>query len=299
MQVVKPNTISSENVISNTLVDLNEDWSAATTYDEGDLVTYENRTYESLQGSNLNRNPVSSPTWWIDAGPSNSWALLDEQVSTQSVAPDEFTIVFTPGAIDTVAVLNVVASFVRVTVRDETGGTVVFDEEQSLDGDIVLDWYQYFFFDQTSQRTLAVFRNIPLFPSCEVTIHVEIAGGSDVAVGQIVAGQISDLGQTQYGMAAGIIDFSRKETDEEFGTTQFTIRSFSKRMSPTVYIDNRQLNRVQRTLYQLRAIPTLWLATGDPTLEEISVVYGFYRDFQTEIAGPTYSICTLEIEGLI
>lgn len=39
-------------------------WSAETTYDYGNLVVYEGVQYYSLQGSNLNNIPSSSPTYW-------------------------------------------------------------------------------------------------------------------------------------------------------------------------------------------------------------------------------------------
>lgn len=298
MQVVKPVEFTDGMITSNSLVDLNPTWSSATTYTAGALVTYNKRTYESLQASNTNHDPASSPTWWIDTGPSNKWAIFDNQVSTVSTATTSFTLVFKPGQVDTIAVLNVFASEVSLIVKDEPGGAIIYDSSQSLDGSVVFDWYQYFFFDASSLRTQAIFRGIPLVANCEATLTVSIDGVSEVYAGQIVAGMTSDLGHTQYGLSAGILDFSKKETDE-YGNTSFVVRSYSKRMNPTIYISNDELNRVQRVLYSLRAVPALWIASDEPLLEETTVVFGFYRDFSTEITYPTYSACTMEIEGLI
>jgi hypothetical protein len=65
-------------------------------------------------------------------------------------------------------------------------------------------------------------------------------------------------------------------------------------------VHNSQLNRVQRLLYDLRAVPVVWLGNNDaPEFEEPMVVFGFYRDFSTDVAYPTVSFCSLEIEGLI
>lgn len=299
MQVVKPINFTDAQITSNSFTNAYANWSSATTYSITQKVTYNKRTYESLINSNLNKQPNLYPNDWLDIGPSNSWALFDPQISTQATATTTATIVLQPGAIDTFAILNIVGSVVQLTVKDAPGGLIIYDSQQSLAGDIVLDWYQYFFFDSTTQRTQAIFFGIPLIGTCEVTLTISTAIGSPVAIGQVVAGVKSTLGKTQYGLSSGILDFSKKETNEIFGTTQFIVRAFSKRMSPTVLVDSVQLNRVQRTLYNLRAVPALWIASDDPWLEEVTVVYGFYRDFSTEISFPTYSICSLEIEGLI
>lgn len=299
MQVVKPINFTDAQITSNSFTDAYANWSSATTYSITQKVTYNKRTYESLINSNLNKQPNLYPNDWLDIGPSNSWALFDPQISTQAKATTTATIVLKPGAIDTFAILNIVGSTVQLTVKDAPGGSIIYDSQQSLAGDVVLDWYQYFFFDSTTQRTQAIFFGIPLIGTCEVTLTISAATGNPVSIGQVVAGIKSVLGKTQYGLSSGILDFSKKETNETFGTTQFIVRAFSKRMSPTIFVDSVQLNRVQRTLYNLRAVPALWIASDDPWLEEATVVYGFYRDFSTEISFPTYSICSLEIEGLI
>jgi hypothetical protein len=47
-------------------------WAAATTYAQGDEVTYSSNLYISLQSSNLNNVPSSSPTWWQPVGTGGS-----------------------------------------------------------------------------------------------------------------------------------------------------------------------------------------------------------------------------------
>jgi hypothetical protein len=41
------------------------EWSAGTTYKEGSVITYQNLLYQSLQNSNLNKNPLTEPTYWV------------------------------------------------------------------------------------------------------------------------------------------------------------------------------------------------------------------------------------------
>lgn len=299
MQVVRPITFGDSNVTSTTLTDAYSNWNSATTYAVGNRVTYNKRYYESLVASNLNKQPNLYPNDWLDIAPSNKWAAFDGQISTKAVGTTSMTFVLRPGAIDTLAVLNTLGGSVSVSIKDAPGGSVIYSSSQSLAGDVVVDWYQYFFFDSATQRTQAIFRGIPLYGTCEVTLTIAAGSGEPVEVGLILAGVITQLGITNYGLNTGILDFSKKETDDVFGTTTFLRRAFSKRMSPTVQIELTQLNRVQRTLYGIRAVPVLWLASDDPLLEEVAVVYGFYRDFNTDISFPTFAICSLEIEGLI
>lgn len=302
MQVVRPVVFTPAMVTSNNLTDAHANYNAGTSYSIGNRVTYNYRYYESLINANLGNTPnlLANASKWLDIGPSNRWATFDNQVSTKSTSTTNITLVIVPGAaVDTVALLNITGAIVSISVKDAPGGTVIYTGTQHLGGDVVLDWFQYFFFDVNTLRTLVVFRDIPLYGNCEVTLTITAPAGVAVGSGQIVMGVKSHLGMVQYGMTAGIIDFSKKETDETFGTTTFLVRGFTKKLNTQLIIDSYNINRVQRTLYGLRATPALWLASDDPTLEEPSVVYGFYRDFSTEISYPTFAICNIEIEGLI
>ena len=39
-------------------------WSSGTTYGYGQVVSYSGVTYRSLESSNVNNNPISSPSYW-------------------------------------------------------------------------------------------------------------------------------------------------------------------------------------------------------------------------------------------
>lgn len=298
MQVLKPVTVTSAMLISENVSETVGAWSSGTTYAAGDqvLLTSTQRIYESLQGSNLNHSPDTSPTWWEDVAPTNTWALFDSQVSTSTTGTSDITYTLSAAYATCIAFLGVVGDSVAVTVRDGNGGTVVHQATEGLAGAGVTDWLEYFFIDTADARTTAVFTGLPILGTTHITFT--ITGTGTVSVGQCVLGTLREIGGTEYGMRAGIIDYSRKDTDE-FGTTTFTQRGFSKRLSATLMIDNADLGRVQRTLYNLRATPTLWIASDDVTYEEPGVVFGFFRDFSTEISYPTFARCAIEIEGLI
>lgn len=304
MRVIRPAVMSEALLVSENLSEVEAAWSAATNYVIGDKVYYINSgihygIYQSAS-ANINKIPKDFDTDWVKIAPTNTYAMFDDQVSTQSTSTTNITATIITGESDSIALLNLIGSTVTVTVNDVASVTnPIYQATQSLQGDVVLDWFAYFFYDSTDQRTQAIFLDIPISSStAETTVSIDGASGAPVAIGNFVFGKIAELGKTNYGLSAGIIDYSTKETDT-FGTTTFVIREFSKRLSAELQLDNADLNRVQRTLYALRAKPAVWLATEDSRYEETSIVFGFYRDFSVSIAYQSHSSCSLEIEGLI
>lgn len=297
MKVIRPNTVSTSSIISSTLIETEAQWLSVTNYAVGDVV-YEglNGVYQAIS-ANINKQPSANPLIWTYIRPSNRWALFDSQTSTSSTATTSLEITINTKSIDGIALLNVVGNAAEVTVRDGQDGPIIYTGIQGLVGD-VYDWYQYFFYDTSIRRNTAVFLDIPSYTNTYTTIKVTAATGNPVSIGTCTFGKINTIGNSEYGFTSGITDYSKKETDE-FGTTTFVRRAYSKRMSGRVLVNNAELNRVQRILYDLRAVPVLWFASQNPTFEEALVVFGYYRDFSTDISYPTYSYCSLEIEGLV
>lgn len=291
-------TITGSGLIYSTVTDPNAVYSAATTYALAAKVRYLSRVYESLQATNLNHTPSTSPTWWLDTGPDNIHAALDSAVSTVSSATTQMTFVVKAGKLDAVALITLDAPLASVAVTDQATGTLLYNQTAGLSGSNVQDWYQYFFYDPITQRTQIVFDAIPdTYANAVVTIKLTGATGVSVSLAQAVFGITTQIGSTQYGASAGIIDYSKKETDA-FGTTTFVVRAFSKRLSSEVFISNIQLNSVQTYLYSIRATPVVWVASTDPLFSEPLIVWGFYKDFSTTISYPSYSVCSIEVEGL-
>ena len=300
MKIIRPSAISGSQVTSSA-AEAYPVWSSATTYAAAARVVRGDSVYESAQASNLNKDPLTQPTWWLRTGPSNKMALFDGQTSQASTATTSLSVALQMDQkIDAVALVGLQGQFARVTVR--AGGPdapVLYSSQQPLAGGESQDWYQYFFYDPFIRRTQALFLDLGvLFNTPHITLEVLGATGATVAIGEAIVGRLYEIGHTQYSPQSSIIDYSRKETDE-FGTTTFVKRAYSKRLTARVMLENTQLNRVHRTLSDLRATPIMWIASDLPQFEEPLTVFGFYRDFSTEIAYPTASLVSIEIEGLI
>jgi len=289
--------ITGSGLVYTNLTNAYAEWSSGTTYALGTSVSYGvYGTYLSLQNSNLNQNPLTATTYWTRTGPTNKMAAFDDQISSTSTSASDIIFAVTASSIDTVALLNVSAAKTSIAVSDISLKSEIYHNSQQLTGAESLDWYSYFFYDEDTVRTLSVYLDIPVVSNGLVTIKISSAGTN--SLGTFVQGLLKNLGNTQYGVSAGIIDYSRKDTDE-FGNVTFIKRNYSKRINASVSLTNANLNKVQRILYQLRATPVLWVASTDIQFEEPLITYGFYRDFSTEISYPTHSICNLQIEGLI
>lgn len=298
MKLVKPVAFQESQLISTTATNADANWSSATTYSLGQKVSYSGKTWESLQASNLNKTPTTEPTWWLDLGADNKHAMFDQIIGTSTAATTSMTVVVKPGVvIDSIALINMEAATAKITCRNGLEGDIVYEQTAGLSGSTVQDWYQYFFFDPLLKRTQFIFYNIPQYLDLHITLELTNSSGSAVSIAQMIYGTMYEIGLSQYGATAGIVDYSVKETDD-FGNTSFVKRAYSKRFSAEVYVKNTDLNRVQRTLYDVRATPSVWIATDDPLFEEALIVYGWYRDFTTNISYPKHSIVSIELESL-
>lgn len=298
MRVIRPYEVASAMILGNSATEAFDEYNAGTAYvlNAQCSMASTGRLYKCIQGPSTGHDPSSSPLYWIDNGPTNKRAMFDSQISTQTTATGSLTVTIATGLIDSVALVGVVAQNARVVVRDGPGGAIFFDQILPFVGDIPTDWYAYFFYDENTARTIGLCQNIPPYQSS--VLEVTLTGVGGVAIGGLLFGLSFFLGDTQYGASAGIIDYSRKTTNT-LGATVFEQRAYSKRLSAELALDRAQMNRVQRTLYSLRATPCVWVGSDHEELEEATVVYGFYRDFSATIQYFTHFLYSIEIEGLI
>jgi len=304
MKVVKPTTVTDAMFVSSTVAENDyAAWNAATNYSIGTRVirTTTHRIYEALQSgvdATLPENATSGTTpRWLDLGATNRWAMFDTIVNSSTTGTTPIVVVLEPGIINACALVGLEnVTSIRVQLHD--GATSVYDQTQTLDGTIITDWYEYFF-EPYDTGTEALFAEIPPYATGELTVTINSAATSTPGVGGLIVGNSYYIGETLISPTAGIIDYSRKETDT-FGRTTLIQRAYSKRTSVKLLLENNMLRRVHTLLADLRSTPCVWVASEkQPVTYAPLSVFGFYRDFTMDIAYPNYSYCNLEIEGLI
>lgn len=285
-------------ILSTNVVEAYAAWSAATTYSKDQKVDYGEGYYNSLVNSNLNNIPdVVGSTFWEFIGPDNKHAMFDGQVSTATTkATSPMTVTIAPGIVNSLAMIDLVGTSVTITMTDGGASPPVYSRTVGLDGSIVFDWFTYFF-NPFVQLAEVVLTDLPPYSNGQITMT--LSSGTAVAIGELLVGIVYELGEEgmEQGAAVGIIDYSRKDTDNETGITTFTRRAFSKRMSGQFLLNNGQLNAVQRILADIRAVPSVFIGSEAADYSPL-IVYGFYRDFSIDIAYPTKSFCRIEVEGL-
>lgn len=295
MKVIKPTTITSSNLVSSDATEAYSAWSSGTTYSLTNRVYLAStgRIYECIQAPNLNKSPDTNSAWWSDVGPMNKWAMFDETISTATTKATSLTVTMNPGAVNSLTMLGLTGGSVAVTMTDGSGGTVVYSKTVPLDGTVITDWYEYFF-ESVKQLEEIVLTDLPAYSFGYITV---VLTGTDVQCGHMSVGTAYDLGTTEQGATAGIIDFSRKDTSAT-GVTTFVKRGYAKRVSLRMVMNTADIAIAHKRLADLRATPCTWIGANDTATYSPLLVWGFYRDFSIDISGPMASYCTLEIEGM-
>lgn len=299
--VVVPTKITDTNLVSSTVPENDFPvFDSGITYQIGDrviLLAPFHKIYESIVEDNLGNNPATTSGSWIEVAPTNKFAAFDDSVGTFTVASGEFEFVFTGGAFSAMAFLELNAYKIRIRAYSASAGfyydKTIFNEDFS----IIQNWYDYFFSPIIPKPDIIV-TDIPPIENSTYTVTISAFDGStaDVTLGTFIVGKANELGFTNFGAKASIIDYSRKETDT-FGRTTLVRRNFSKRMDATVFVKNESVSQVARLLTEIRATPVLWVGAGDDF--NLLTVYGFYRDWSVDIVYTNHSLCTLQIEGLV
>ncbi|MEN9924972.1 MAG: hypothetical protein RL268_1098 [Pseudomonadota bacterium] len=296
MKLIRPTTLTDAMLTSSTAPENDYAvWSSSTAYAVGArvILTSTHRKYEALAASTA-VNPASDPTKWLDLGPTNRWAMFDARVGTATTRTGSLQVVLAPGAADGLALMDTDAESVSVALS--VGGSVIYSKSQSFNigGTAIDNWFSWFF-EPLGRKSGMLFLDVPVYESGVLTVTLTRDNPADtVSCGTLLVGRQFDIGDTEHGVDLGIIDYSRKETDQ-FGVTSVVERAFAKRMSVRVVMQTSAVDDVHRTLASIRATPVLWI--GSESFESLTV-FGFYKEFSIDLAYPTLSYCSLTIEGL-
>lgn len=268
----------------------------ASDYRAGDRVIQGRIVYEALIDEPTTAPSTGAdqdPTQWVQVRYANPWRMFDGS-SSEGSEGDPVEVQITPGqAVTGVAVVGARGSTVRVVVEDPDAGTVYDSGDTSLlDGITIDNWFTYFF-EPYAYIEDKVFLDIPSYTGATITVTVS-NDGEPAVLGELVMGSVLQIGDAQYGTSVGIIDFSRKETDQ-FGSYSVVERPFSKRAEYDVAIPSGQTGAFQIELARRRTTPMVWI--GDENKSE-TIVFGFYRDFDIVLDNPGLSFGTITVEGL-
>jgi len=300
MKAIAPLEISDANLVSSNVPENDHaEWSSLTTYSLGDRVisTTTHKVYESAANSNTGNDPTTDDgNFWIEVSATNRYKAFDQKLSEPTTQSDSIEYVISTGSniVNSLAFFRLFADTAQIVVKDNLSN-VVYDQTYTLlDNSSVIDWYTYFFEPTSDRLEQLLINDIPFYSNAAIEITLENTG-STVEAGQIVMGQLTSLGRTAYGTEIGIEDFSRKDRDT-FGNAIIIERAFAQTANYEVEIETQDARRVQRFLAKYRATPLVWIGQEDASYGLI--VYGFYAQFSINLATPSISYTTIEVEGL-
>ena len=271
-------------------------WVSTTAYAVGDIVMLEHRNYEALV-ANSNKDPAgiaTDPPTWLDLGPTNRWRMFDDKIGTVTTNPESISLTIAPGrAVDSLAFFGLDVAAIYVRVVDPYQGIVYESSVSPVSTDGINDWYEYFFAPVEVNEDF-VLLDVPVGSYGSIEIKVSKPAGI-AKVGALILGKVAVLGDALYGTSVGIVDYSRKERDD-FGNTVIVERDYSKRADFDVMVPTSMVSQVQRLLSKHRAKPLVWIGEAN---YQSTILYGYYKEFNLVISGPTASDCSISVEGLI
>ncbi len=272
-------------------------WSAATTYAIGDRVLYtDHYIYQSSTAGNINHLPTDTANW-IKVQADNRWSMFDQSVTSQTTQTSNITVAIVPGArIDSLIGLNCSALKATINVVDPQYGNVYSKVVTLTSYSGIADWYAYFY-EPIVQVPDFVLTDLPAqYSSAMITVCIT---ATTAAIGALILGQSKEIGQTEWGAKPAIIDYSIK-TKDAFGNYSITPRAFSKRADLSIKVPTDQVDALVNLLAGYRTVPVVYIGSNSTAKQQFNsvAIYGFYKDFSVDIAYPSHSTCTLQIEGL-
>jgi len=297
--MIVPTTITDAMLVSCTVAEPASGetvWDAATAYTVGQIAirTTTHKRYRRIVAGTTATAPESDTTNWLDIGATNRWAQFDRKVGTKTTGTTSVTTVIKPGSAEGLALLDVVGTSVDVTMRETTGGAVVYTKHVDLDASIVGSVYDWMY-GEYNQRLNVVLTDLPgQYPSGEITVTVNSTSGG--AIGVLAAGRVQALGVTEYGAGAGIINWG-KVTDDGFGNREWLEGDWANRVTLPIVANRSDMARLHRQLAKVRSTPCIYIGSALADLEPL-VCYGVFRDLYITV--PYYSAVqmNLEIDGL-
>lgn len=303
MKIIPPITITDALLISSNITENDyAAYNAATTYALGDrcILASTHKIYESAQAGNTAHNPPDNLTgatpWWLDAGPTNRWAMLDGASVTQATNATSIVVALDSSNQSAAVLLEMDAVTLRVVTVDDDTSTTVLDETIALvSTSNVIDAWTYFFSPFFFTRNILV--NLPLFPDSTTTATLTYTGGT-AKCGDLFLGNVINLGKTKYGMGIGINSYSANSIDD-FGNYTILRRPAAKKGNFDLTIRNSELEYILSMLFDYESVPVVWIATETEGVSSPTMIYGKYRDFSIVIPYLERSLCSIEIDGIL
>jgi len=245
------------------------------------------------QGSTTGNDPtVDSGTNWVSTGFTNRFKMFDSVIQSKTTRTGGIEVDLTPaGYSSNLAVINVTGASVDVVMSSAADGEVYNQSFSLTSFSGINDWYAYYF-TPIVRKTDLVVSGLPLYSDAVITVSINDDGAA--SVGELVLGNFFEIGKSLNGASFGIIDYSVKNTSAD-GTITITQRPYAKRSDVDVLCQTARAAEINESLSRIRSTPVVWVADEN---NDVTILYGYFREFNTILSDYQSSIVSLQIEGL-
>lgn len=272
MRVIYPITVTADVLTSSSIPDdtTYPAFAIGATYSQGARVIVDGKAvYECLISGTVGALPLSDALW-LPVRPTPKWAMFDQLPSTGYTGVTTLTMTLQVPAISDVMLIGCEAGTVTVTLPDVTRTVTL-----------------------TGNQARSVYITELSSAGGEMTLTMTTNSLGFVRIAEILIGTVLVLGETQYGAGVGIVDYSKRTTDE-FGNTSFVRRGYSGTLQAQFTLDRTDTDRVLDIITALRAVPCVWIGS---THYGCTVIYGYYKECSLDVR-ETHSMCSIRIESL-
>lgn len=299
VRIIPPLTLTDAMLTSTNVAENDHPvYDPGTAYADGATVivtTGVHRIYQNNSGSSQTGvYPPDNPLIWEDKGATNAWRMFDNFSNTITSNAESIDIQVEAGFIsNSIALIGLGGSEVIVTVTDPVDGVVYSKTMDLRSSEGIVGLYSWLFRDH-SKKTTIVLSDLPAYRNATIRIQINATGGT-AECGMVAMGRQKILGELLYGFSLGIIDYSRKTTNDE-GVTSVQKRAYADEPEISMKVELSKFDNLKRVLSVYRSTPAIYVCG---TQYDTMTVYGFYRDFRQTVPHSAFAECTLQIEGLI
>ena len=135
MKIIEPYNVTPAMMLASNVPETDHPaWVSGTTYANGARVIRQNAIWESVQGGNTGRDPLTdlSSEWWLRIGATNRWRAVDNRLGGVTRQPGNITYTIRPPrTLNSIALFGLDAQSVRIRVTTP-GRVVIYDQTFQL-----------------------------------------------------------------------------------------------------------------------------------------------------------------------
>ncbi|MCP5246077.1 MAG: hypothetical protein H6937_09045 [Burkholderiales bacterium] len=299
-----PIEITDARFISSTIAEpdaAEPNWNTTTVFAQGDLAsvitTDSHLVYESLQASNQNHPPATSPTWWILKGFTNQRRMFDWKRGQKSTGTSPMIVSVRPGKrINAITLEGIRASHASITVQDGIGGATVLTIDKSLLARHAVTPFQWCFGPWVYDKVLCTFEVPPVIDPVVTVTLTDSSGTCDLS--RFATGLAVDLGEIEWDSSLEDENNSAVVRNE-FNEAEFNPVPDIPILESPIEIAANRINLARQ--FKADSNGKVIIFSGMDSIDsfrEMHTIVGFFRRFKLATKNHKLAKFDIRVEGL-